>query len=498
VNPPKTLVAWIGVADLLGAGVRQRKGGDGGPGPIAAALGAMPFDDVLLLSDFPKPERDAYLAWVGARTAAPISLRAVTLPSPSDYAAVYAAARDAIESLRASGPRALHLHLSPGTPAMTVVWILLGKLRYPATFIQSSLQEGVQVVDIPFDLAGDFVPDLLRARDEELAHRVGTAARASFGDIVHRDLAMVAAVAKAQRAAAHPYPVLLQGETGTGKELFARAIHSASPRAKGAFVAVNCGAIPEDRVEAELFGWTKGAFTGATDSHPGYFTQAHQGTLFLDEVGELPLSVQVKLLRALQESEVRPLGARQVTKVDVRIVAATHRDLLAEVAAGRFREDLFYRLAILALKVPPLRERGEDVLLLANAIVERLTSPDGVRKKLSRDARELVLRHAWPGNVRELQATLLRAVVWSDGAVIHAKALQEAMLGGERAHDAAILGRPLGDGFDLRALLTEVARHYLVRALGESGGNKTRAAALLGLPSYQTLTNWLAKYRVKG
>jgi DNA-binding NtrC family response regulator len=262
---------------------------------------------------------------------------------------------------------------------------------------------------------------------------------------------------------------------------------------------VNCGAIPPERVEADFFGWTKGSFTDASGDHTGYFVQAHGGTLFLDEIGELPLAMQAKLLRALQDGEVRPLGAKAVMKVDVRIVAATHRDLLAEVTAGRFREDLFYRLAVLAVRVPPLRERGEDVLELANAFLERLTAPDGRRKKLSRDARELVLRHRWPGNVRELQATLVRAVVWSDGDVIHAKELAEALVGGEVARDpAAVLGRPLGDGFDLRTLLTEVARHYLVRALGESGGNKTRAAALLGLPSYQTLTNWLAKYRVKG
>ena len=153
---------------------------------------------------------------------------------------------------------------------------------------------------------------------------------------------------------------------------------------------------------------------------------------------------------------------------------------------------------MLPVRVPPLRERGDEVLLLASAFLDRLTSPDGRKKKLSRDARDLVLRHRWPGNVRELQATLLRAVVWSDGDVIHAKELSEALLGGESARDpAGVLGQPLGDGFDLHAVLSDVARHYLTRAMAEAGGNKSKAAALVGLPSYQTLTNWLAKYEVQ-
>ena len=499
MKPPKTLVAWIGIADLKGAGVRERKPGEEGPGPIAAALDAMRFDEALLLSDWKAEEREAYLAWLRPRTKVPLATRVVKLPSPTDYTAIYHAAREAIEALRAQGPRSLVLHLSPGTPAMTVVWILLGKLRYPVTFIQSSLQEGVREVEIPFDLAGDFVPDLLRARESELAQRIDTGAPKDFHDIVYGDATMKAAVLRAQRAAAYGHPVLLQGETGTGKELFARAIAHASPRHGGPFVAVNCGAIPADRVEADLFGWAKGAFTGATDHQPGYFAQAHGGTLFLDEVGELPLGVQVKLLRALQEGEVRPLGARRDAKVDVRIVTATHRDLLADVAAGRFREDLFYRLAVLTIRVPALRERGDDALRIAEHLLAQMTTPDGRRKRLSRDARELVLRHRWPGNVRELQATLVRAVVWSDGEVIHAKELAEALVGGEVAREGgAVLGRPLGDGFDLRALLSEVAKHYLQRAMTESGRNKSRAAELLGLPSYQTLTNWLAKYRVTG
>ena len=431
--PPRTLLAWIGNRDFEGAGVRPRTTKHTGPGPIAAALEALPFDEALLLCDYTRDEAERYRERLIEKTRASIEVRVVKLPSPSDYAAIYRAAREAIESVRARGPRALTFHLAPGTPAMTVVWILLGKLRYPATLIQGSPEQGLEEAKIPFDLAGDFVPDLLRARDAELAARVEDPAGAGFGAILHRDATMVAAISRARRAALHPYPVLLQGETGTGKELFARAIAHASPRAKKNIVTVNCGAIPPERVEADFFGWTKGAFTDASGDHPGYFVQAHGGTLFLDEIGELPLAMQAKLLRALQDGEVRPLGAKAVTKVDVRIVAATHRDLLAEVTAGRFREDLFYRLAVLAVRVPPLRERGEDVLELANFFLERLTAPDGRRKKLSRDARELVLRHRWPGNVRELRNAMERAMILEDSSYITPASLPLTISSSSRA-----------------------------------------------------------------
>lgn len=507
-EPTRILLAWIGNADLQGAGISASTANKPrGAGPIAAAVGAMTFDRLVLLSDWESEKADGYLAWLRQRSSVAVDLHPTKLPSPTDYTAVFHAAREAVDkTLRAHAHAELFFHLSPGTPAMTVVWILLGKLRVAAKFIQSSPEEGVKVAEIPFDLAGDFLPDLLRARDEALAASVETPPDASFKTIIHSSAVMQQVIARARMAAVHALPVLLQGETGTGKELFAQAIHNASPRHKKAFVPINCAALPETLIESELFGYKKGAFSGAHEDRGGLFEQAHGGTLFLDEIGEVSPAVQVRLLRVLQEGRVRRIGESHERAVDVRVIAATHRDLLADVQVGRFREDLFYRLAVLALRIPALRERGEDIGLIADSVLARMNQqlPEGARrKKFARDAREFLHAQRWPGNVRELQTTLQRAMVWTTGNVLHAKDLESSMLttaggAGEAGAGDRVLGRALGDGFDLRETLDGVARDYLKRAMQEAKGNKTQAAVLLGLPSYQTLTNWLAKYRIKG
>jgi transcriptional regulator with GAF, ATPase, and Fis domain len=209
------------------------------------------------------------------------------------------------------------------------------------------------------------------------------------------------------------------GESGTGKELVARAIHDHSPRAEGPFVAVNCGAIPRDLIESELFGHEKGSFTGATHTRKGRFEYADEGTLFLDEIGDMPLPMQAKLLRVLQEGEVRPVGGTKVRKVDVRIIAATNQDLEKMVAAGTFREDLYYRLNVLRLFLPPLRERGADVLMLARSFLANAGT--GSRKPvLDASAEDALMRARWPGNVRQLQNEIQRALVLSDGPRITA------------------------------------------------------------------------------
>ena len=252
-------------------------------------------------------------------------------------------------------------------------------------------------------------------------------------------------------------------------------------------------------MESELFGHEKGAFTGADRTRPGYFAAANGGTLFLDEIGELPPAAQVKLLRVLQEGAVVRVGATTPRDVDVRVIAATNRTLAEEVAEGRFREDLFYRLAVAVLQLPPLRDRAGDTGLLADRLLERInaesTSEPGYReKKISASARNVMLRHSWPGNVRELSNTLRRAAIWSDGSAISAQDMRDALLPAARDHGRQILDRPLGNGFSLPQLLAEVAQHYLGRAMEEASENKTRAAELVGLASYQTLTNWLSKY----
>ena len=296
-------------------------------------------------------------------------------------------------------------------------------------------------------------------------------------------------------------PVLFEGESGTGKELFARAIHQRSPRKEGSFIAVNCGAIHPNLAESELFGHKKNAFSNAHADRKGHFEEANKGTIFLDEIGELSKDIQVKLLRVLQEGEVVRLGESKPRKVDVRIVAATNRNLIEEVGEGRFREDLFYRLVVAYLKLPPLRERTGDLGLLINHSLELINQeneaqPGYKHKKISIGARNLILNHHWPGNIRELQNTLRRAMVWTDEETLTRQDIEEALLPVFGKRDEDILNRPLDADFSLPDLIDEVAKHYLNRALQESK-TKKEAAELVGLPSYQTLTNWAKKYGVE-
>jgi len=238
----------------------------------------------------------------------------------------------------------------------------------------------------------------------------------NFKDIITRNPRMRDVLRTAEKAAASAIPVLIEGESGVGKELVARAIHGSGERRAKPFVAVNCGAIPENLVESALFGHEKGAFTGATERHLGKFVEASGGTLFLDEVGELPLPAQVKLLRALQEDQVEPVGARKPVKVDVRIISATNRNLIADVKAGRFREDLFYRLHVFPITIPPLRERSEDIPDLIRHFLARFCAEEGKRiRTVGAEALTLLRTYRWPGNVRQLENSIFRAVVLADG-----------------------------------------------------------------------------------
>jgi DNA-binding NtrC family response regulator len=280
--------------------------------------------------------------------------------------------------------------------------------------------------------------------------------------------------------------VLICGESGTGKELVARALHDGGRRKGGPFVAVNCAAIPQTLIEGELFGHVRGAFTDATSDGEGLFVQAHGGTLFLDEVGELPLATQATLLRVLQERKVRPVGGRTEIDVDVRIVAASNRDLDEAVAQGRFRDDLLYRLDVVRVPLPPLRERGHDVLLLAQHFAEaaaaKLRRGESVMPTLDPAAAECLLHHDWPGNVRELENCMEHAVALGQGSRITSRDLSRRVRGIEACealgaiHDIAT-GRPP------RRMVTleELERGYILHVLRILGGNKTQSAEVLGI-----------------
>lgn len=495
------LFCWLGATDLKAAsGVA-----DVGLGPVAQAAEASPYAEVVLLSNWEKPAAEKYILWLQKKTSSQITLKHIQLSGPTHFGEIHQAATAVIsEKIQERGPNVgLVFHLSPGTPAMAAVWILLAKTRFPAELIESSKEYGVRTASVPFDISADFIPDLLRKPDQTLERLAAglPAVAPEFDDIIHRSEVMQRVILKARRIAPRSIPVLIEGESGTGKELFARAIHDASPRKDKPFMAINCGAIPAELVESELFGHEKGAFTGAATARVGHFEAAHTGTIFLDEIGELPKEMQVKLLRTLQEGEVRRIGSTTSRKIDVRIIAATNRNLIDEVAASSFREDLFYRLAVAMIKLPPLREREGDVSLLIDRFLEQINlesanEPGYKQKKVSASARNILLLHSWPGNVRELQNTLTRAAVWSLDEELGKEDIREALLpvpASENGQDA-ILNQPLTQGIDLPEIMRKVAVHYLERALEKNNGNKTKTAETLGLPSYQTLTNWLKKY----
>ena len=338
------------------------------------------------------------------------------------------------------------------------------------------------------------VPAAAAARPAPSAAPAAPAAPASaLRKLVGRTPVMQQVRSLVEKVARSMAPVLVQGESGTGKELVARAIHDVSPRGAQAFIAVNCSAIPEALLEAEFFGYRKGAFTGATEDREGFFQAAHGGTLFLDEIGDLPLAMQSKLLRAIQERSVRPVGATGETPVNVRIVSATHKDLAAEVQAGRFRQDLYYRLNVIQICVPPLRERIADLPELCEAVLARLAADAGVSPPptLSAAALALLARYPFPGNVRELENLLHRAVALSGGDVIDAADLglpEVALADPEPGSNEPVdtVGSPPPDGAaplprDLVAHLDGVEREILERALERHRYNRTAAGASLGL-----------------
>ncbi len=315
-----------------------------------------------------------------------------------------------------------------------------------------------------------------RALRREVAHLRRTVDDAQgFGELVGTSPVMRDLYELLDRAAVSNASVLVTGESGTGKELVARALHRRSRRRDGPFVAVNCAAIAETLVESELFGHVRGAFTDARGARPGLFLEASGGTILLDEVGELPPALQPKLLRALQEHVVRPVGSDVEIACDVRVVASTNRDLEAFVQAGRFREDLFFRLAVLTVAVPPLRARGNDLVVLARHFLRRAAAElDGAERELGHDAVERLLVHDWPGNVRELQSAMLHAAAVARGGVVTAADLPARLF---RPSEEGI-GAPEVPPSRL-APLHEVERNHVLRVLEAMGGNKTAAARAL-------------------
>jgi two-component system response regulator FlrC len=361
-----------------------------------------------------------------------------------------------------------------------------------------------------------FAPEVI----EELVKRVleiedvAPSSKRKKNTAIFRSAFMAQIFALAKDVAASEATVLITGESGTGKEVFARFIHEHSGRANsGGFIAVNCAALPENLIESELFGYEKGAFTGASNRKPGKFEMAHGGTILLDELGELPLHLQAKLLRVLQEKEIERLGGTKPVKVNVRVLATTNRDLKKEVDEGNFREDLYYRLNVIAIELPPLRERKDDIMELATFFVEKYCQINGKTTcKLSDETVKVLLDYDWPGNVRELEHTIERAVVLCRNDVITERDLflhgitinqfvadrQELTASDIQSAETHSVNEEVSDsGIKVGSTIADMERELILNTLKDTGGNRTKAAEILGI-TVRTLRNKLNVYKDKG
>ncbi len=324
----------------------------------------------------------------------------------------------------------------------------------------------------------------------------GQRARGQLGNIIGRSDRMQSVYQMIETVAQVQSTVLITGESGTGKELVARAIHDLSPRAQKPFVSVNCGAFTETLLESELFGYVKGSFTGATANRKGLFEAANQGTIFLDEIGEMSAAMQVKLLRVLQERKVRPVGAHEESEINTRVIAATNRDLAALVKDGTFREDLYYRVAVIPMELPPLRDRGSDITELAEHFIGKYCEQTGRGISISEPAMRLLEGYSWPGNVRELEHTIERAVALERTDIIQPERLPEQITNYSQRRISSELAIP-DDGINLTAHLDQLEKTYVLEALKRTDGNQTNAAELLKM-SVRSLRHLLDKHGIRG
>jgi two-component system response regulator AtoC len=332
-----------------------------------------------------------------------------------------------------------------------------------------------------------------RLKDENSQLREVVTGQFSYSGILSRNNRMQELFGQIRKVTDLKTTILVLGESGTGKELVAKALHQNGRRSKKSFVAVNCGAIPENLLESELFGHVKGAYTNACSDKAGLFEQADGGTLFLDEIGEMPLSLQVKLLRVLQEGEIRRVGGASAKKVDVRVVSATSRDLSADVTAGRFREDLYFRLNVFCLQLPPLRERVEDIPLLAEHFLKRYCSQnDNIDLRFEPDAIRSLMAYRWPGNVRELENAVERASILSENGRVTSGCLPPAI----RLHDNNESPSVVDEDLSIKKAESSIERELISKALLKTGGNRTQAAKILEI-SHRSLLYKIKEYGIE-
>jgi len=422
----------------------------------------------------------------------------VALSNPTDYAEIYQEIGSHVDDLMKRFPETKHayfVHVSPGTPQMQTIWFILVKSgRLPATMLQtvrpedrgSRQSEGVVTVGLDIDR----FPRIVRLEEQvqELQEQLGIAE--TFGEMFGRSQKAQQLFKRLRRAAEDGRcTVLLLGESGTGKELAARGIHRLGPRKDAPLLVFDCASVPATMIESELFGHAKGAFTGAVKDRKGLVEEAHKGTLFLDEIGDMPLELQTRLLRVIDAGEFRRVGENKTRKVDVRIVAATARDLTGMVREGKFRKDLFHRLNVFPIELPPLRERREDIPVLFDRFLEQFSRDRALEKpKIGKNVMELIVQHDWPGNVRELQNLAERVVV---EAPEHISADWMA----EQLELPNAVSPPTFDAGT--TTLDEIERTVIDKRLKRFGGNKTRAARSLGIDRH-TLARKIDRHKLTG
>ena len=523
----KVLLQWIGHSDLraMAASLPAKKREEvmaklGGPlpnqddlGPTKTLLTTQAFDEVRLLSNYRSDWNRWYRDWL----AADAELVPVELEKPTDYAAIFRIA----DARVGQDPQSEGLGRDRTVPAPEPGHARDGGRVAAARQDPLSRRRSTRptagkswVTEVPFDLTIDVIPEILRNPDAHLQHLASESPSdiEGFQDIAGDSRAIRDAVGRAKRAALRGISILLLGESGTGKEMFAQAIHKASPRRDKPLLAINCAALAKTLLESELFGHTRGAFTGADKERKGAFELADGGTIFLDEIAECDLETQAKLLRVLQPISgqgpsvraIRRLGDDRDRLVDVRVIAATNRDLHKAIRDGAFREDLYYRLATVTITLPPLRDRKADISKIAERLLDQINrqfaseEPNYQHKSLSASATAFVKRHDWPGNVRQLYNVLVQAAVLAEGNTLDRSDLVAALgeMPGEDRSLAALLDRPLGDDFNLEEYLNDIHRQYLRRAMEEAKGVKAEAARRLGIKNYQTLDAQLKRLGV--
>lgn len=486
----KILFSWIGRQDIVSASRDE-------DAAIAVAVRKINPDRIVLLNNFGDEEVNNFIARLKRLTLSEVKVVPVRLTSPTFHEEIYSGVLETVEREKSKFPEEeLIFHLSPGTPAMHAVWILISKTKVNAQLIETTQERGLRFVNLPFDLSLEFYKELNLV--EGSRRKFLTAEEISrdpdFSEVIFRSDSMTNIFNKALIVSEFDVPVLIEGETGTGKEVLAGIIHKKSQRSAKPFVTINCGAIAKDLVESELFGYVKGAFTGANTDKKGFFEVADGGTVFLDEIGDLPAEVQVKILRILNDGSFSKVGSPALHKTDVRVIAATHKTLMNQVTSGNFREDLFYRLAVVRLEIPPLRNRKDDLQLLIKELFARLAPALGATGlNLSHGAMTVLQTHTWQGNTRELINTLQRLIIFASSDVISEEEASNSIMK-MGLHEGVTAPTP--DSLDVNENISVLFTKLYEAAL-QTAKSKKEIAKILGFENHQTLDNWVKRYYKK-